>query len=256
MRGFPNEDIDVELYLEGRDDPVATRRVRAKEGEDVLTIDDLSFTPTVSGEKRLTLKVKNKEGELIASNNKIDTYVNVLKGGINVLFVQGPSSPWEKKFLMRALDAAREIQANLRILTRPARGDEGDLDTRELAAGAYDVYILSDVAADFLTKSQQRLLARAVDRGAGLIMLGGRSSFGPGGWGGTPLADVMPFAMNPSDSQIEPEDGLKVVPNTTAIDSYVLQLGPTRTESQRLWNDLPPISGANEFGKLTSARSS
>ena len=250
VRGFPNEDIDVELYLEGRDDPVATRRVRAKEGEDVLTIDDLSFTPTVPGEKRLTFKVKNKEGELIASNNKIDTYVNVLKGGINVLFLQGPSSPWEKKYLMRALDAAREIQANLRVLTRPARGDEGDLDTRELAAGAYDVYILSDVAADYLTKSQQRLLARAVERGAGLIMLGGRSSYGSGGWGGTSLDDVMPFAMNQNDGQIEPEEGLKVVPNTAAIDSFVLQLGPTRTENLRLWNDLPPISGANDFGKL------
>lgn len=250
VRGFPNEDVEVELYLEGRDAPVAVRRVRAKEGEDVVTIDDLSFTPTVPGEKRLTLKVKNKEGELIASNNRIDTYVNVLKGGINVLFVQGPSSPWEKKYLMRALDAAREIQANLRVLTRPARGDQGDLDTRELTPGAYDVYILSDVAADYLTKTQQRLLARAVERGAGLIMLGGRSSFGAGGWGDTALEDVMPFEMKPTDGQIEPEEGLKVVPDTAAIDSFVLQLGPSRSDNLRIWNDLPPISGANDFGKL------
>ena len=44
-------------------------------------------------------------------------------------------------------------------------------------------------------------LAEAVNHGAGLIMLGGFHSFGPGGYGETPLADVLPVVMDRLERQ-------------------------------------------------------
>ena len=65
-------------------------------------------------------------------------------------------------------------------------------------------------------------------KGAGLIMLGGHSSFGAGGWADTPLAEILPVQIHPGDGQLEPEGGLKFVPNTKGLNSYVLQVGATR----------------------------
>ena len=47
------------------------------------------------------------------------------------------------------------------------------------------------------------------------------------------------MVIRPGDGQNEPADGLKVVANEARLDNFVLQLGPTRHESRRLW-DAPP----------------
>jgi hypothetical protein len=243
VRGYADEPIDVELLAEGRSDPVATTRVRAAVGKEVVAVSGLKFTPLLAGETKLTVRVKPKDGELLLGNNEYSTFVTVLRGGLSVLYLQGPNFTWEYRYLYRALDPAREIQAELKVIRRP-----GELQDAEIAPGKVDVYILGDVAASLLTPTQQRLLVRAVENGAGLLMLGGRSSFGAGGWARTPLAQILPVTIGPGDGQVDPEGGLKVVPNFNALDSYVLQLGSNRSESARLWSELPPISGANRLG--------
>src|SRR5262249_39686124 len=84
--------------------------------------------------------------------------------------------------------------------------------------------------------------------GAGMMMLGGRSSFGPGGWSNTDVAGILPTIMHPGDGQMEPENGLKVIPNTRGLDSYILRLGPNAVESRRLCESLPPIPRATRLG--------
>jgi hypothetical protein len=248
VRGYPNQTLDVELYVQGEARPVATRRVKVPEGAEVLSVSGLEYIPDTPGEKRLTLRVKPMPGEQVATNNEVSTYLDVLKGGLKVLYIQGPDFSWEPRYLTPALDAAREIHVDYRKLGEPARGDRGQLDDADLATGQYDVFILGGLPADHLTRLQQRALASAVDKGAGLIMLGGRSSFGPGGWGATELARIMPVNIGPSDGQVEPEDGLKMVPDTLGLDNYVLRLGPTPADSARIWDALPPITGTNLFG--------
>jgi uncharacterized membrane protein len=58
--------------------------------------------------------------------------------------------------------------------------------------GRYDVYIFNDMPAAALPHRQQGLLVAAVERGAGMIMLGGESSFGAGGWAQTKVAGILP----------------------------------------------------------------
>ena len=248
VRGYPNQMVEVELYVDKETKPVATKSIKVPEGAEVLSVSGFKYIPETPGEKRLTLKVKPKAGEQVPTNNEVSTYLDVLKGGLKVLYVQGADFSWEPKYLVRALDAAREIHADFRVLHEAAVGERGLLDDSDLAPGQYDVFILGGLPANYLTRSQVHALTKAVNNGAGLIMLGGRSSFGPGGWAGTELATILPMTISPNDGQVEPEEGLKVVPDTLGLENYVVKLGPNPAETARIWDALPPITGTNLFG--------
>ncbi len=69
-------------------------------------------------------------------------------------------------------------------------------------------------------------------KGAGFMMLGGRSSFGAGGWAGTPIEDILPAVIHPGDGELEPPGGIKFVPSTLGLDSFVLQVGANRAETR------------------------
>jgi hypothetical protein len=248
VRGFPNQTLDVALDAEGQSEPVATARVKVPASGSVdLPVRDLKWKPQQAGEVKLTLRTKQLEGETVPTNNSYSSFVTVLKGGINVLYLKGPNFSWEPSFLRRALDASDKIELVTReVLTTP--GPEFDV---EFAPGAYDVYILSEMPAKILSPRQLQLLAAVVRGGAGLMMLGGRDSFGAGGWAGTEIGNMIPFQLHPGDGELDRPEGIKVVPLTSSLENYVLKLGATRPETERIWSELPPIpSPANRFGEL------
>ena len=119
------------------------------------------------------------------------------------------------------------------MIRRPAQGEKSEIDDAEFAPGKYNVYVFSDLPADYLTPKQHKLLVEAVRKGAGFMMLGGHSSFGAGGWADTPVAEILPAAIHPGDGQLEPEEGIKFVPNAAGLDSYILQVGANRAETEQ-----------------------
>jgi uncharacterized membrane protein len=249
VRGFANQQLSVGLYVEGRTDPVAKTQVKVPEGVDVIPITGLSFIPETHGEKRITIKVEPQDGELVVSNNEISSFVTVLAGGLNVRFLQGPNFTWDYLYLSRAIGRAQELHLDGVVIRRPAQEDTSEVDDSDFAPGKYNVYILSDLPADHLTAKQHGLLVEAVKKGAGLIMLGGRASFGAGGWADAVLADILPCEIHAGDGQYEPEGGIKLVPTPLGLDSFILQIGATRAETARLWESMPPILGTNRFGE-------
>jgi uncharacterized membrane protein len=250
VRGFANQQIDVELYVEGQATPVAKTRVKVPDGVDVIPIPGLTYIPQTAGEKRITIKAAPRDGEFVVTNNEISSFVTVLSGGLNVLFLQGPNFTWDYRYLSRAIGAAQELLLDGVVIRRPAQGDKGEIEDTEFAPTKYNVYILSDLPADYLTPKQHTLLVEAVKKGAGFIMLGGRSSFGPGGWADTPVADILPAEIHPGDGQYEPEGGIKLQPTNLGLESFILQIGANRAETARLWESMPPILGTNRFGEL------
>ena len=52
------------------------------------------------GEHKLTLEAVPQPGELVTTNNDLSTFVNVLKGGLNVLYIEGALRV-EQKFIRR-----------------------------------------------------------------------------------------------------------------------------------------------------------
>src|SRR3972149_5248209 len=59
----------------------------------------------------------------------------------------------------------------------------------------FDVFIFGDIDSTYIKPEVQRLFVQRVRDGAGLIMLGGYHSLGPGGYAGTPLGKVLPVLL-------------------------------------------------------------
>ncbi|QEH38307.1 hypothetical protein OJF2_69080 [Aquisphaera giovannonii] len=247
--GYPGQPVDVEMYVEGQGAPVAKTQVKVPEGADSAPISGLKYIPQTPGEKMVTLKVTPRDGEFITTNNEISTFVTVLSGGLNVMFLQGPNFTWDYRYLLRSTMSSQVIQVEGFVIRKPAQGDASEIDDAEFAPGKYNVYVLSDLPASYLPPRQQKMLADAVNKGAGLMMLGGRTSFGAGGWADTPLADVLPVEIHPGDGQLEPEGGVKFVPSNNGLNQYVLQIGGTKEETARLWEMMPPVLGTNRFSR-------
>ncbi len=254
-RGFANQTLDVELMVEGTPVPVAQTKVKIPDGSGVVPIKGLVYKPQSAGEKLVTLRVKPQDGEVLKSNNEISTYVTVLSGGLNVLFLQGSNFSWDYKYLMLSIASSQDIHVEALVIKARAEGNRGAVDDAEFAPHRYDAYILSDLPADFLTERQQQMMAESVRQGAGLMMLGGHNSFGEGGWAETPIADVLPVKIAAGDGQNEPEGGLKFVPNARGLENYLLQVGSNRTETARIWDLMKPILGSNRFSDVKQGAS-
>ena len=77
----------------------------------------------------------------------------------------------------------------------------------------YHQHIKLRIASTYFSTSQLQKLAAFVNRGGGLLMLGGHNSFGPGGFGGTKLAEVLPVKMG---SRAMPQEFTPFLPQLTA----------------------------------------
>jgi uncharacterized membrane protein len=75
------------------------------------------------------------------------------------------------------------------------------LDDRDL--GRYPVFVLSDYPSRQMTDAQQQRLMQVVERGAGLVMIGGWSSFGGprGSWRGSRLSEMLPVEIASDDDR-------------------------------------------------------
>ncbi len=254
--GYVNVSIPVRVLFEtapGKMTVVAQETVKATADGQLLPI-KLSYIPQVPGEYKLTLEAVDQPGELVTTNNRLSTFVHVLKGGLNVLYVEGTLRV-EEKFIRRALGSSRDIKIDYRRLDRSAESQPTDL-AEWFKPGKYDVYILGDVDSSAFRRDDLAALAECVSRGAGLIMLGGFQSFGPGGYGATPLARVIPVGMDRFERQQadEPVRGdlhwpgpLRMQPTQLGLMHFVLTLAGDRQANAALWAKLPPLEGANKF---------
>lgn len=130
----------------------------------------------------------------------------------------------------------------------------------------HDVLVFSDVdaklfqlAPSFFDRTQFgtrpltfpdriRLTLEAVRRGKGLMLLGGWYSFtgemGKGGWGRTPLADLMPVRCLPTEDLVESTEGFS--PRATAAGRAFLRGLDVTT--------MPPLLGYNKTRRRTGGQ--
>ena len=258
--GYVNRDIPVRVLFEtapGKMEVVAEQTVKADADGQLLPV-QFTYVPKIPGEFKLTLEVPDQPGELVTTNNQLSTFVNVLAGGLNVLYIEGGFRV-EQKFIRRALDASPDVNVDfIRIDPRDPTNRPVDLADR-LKTGKYEVYILGDVDSSAFKGDELKSLAQAVERGAGLIMLGGFHGFGAGGYAATPLNNILPVTMDRFDRQNpdEPVRGdlqlpgpLPMRPTALGLMHFALRLAADRAKSEALWSQLPPLDGAYKFRGL------
>lgn len=79
----------------------------------------------------------------------------------------------------------------------------------------YDCVIFINVPADAFDAVQLRAVRSAVyNQGNGFVMVGGKNSFGPGGYNRTPVEEILPVRMDVTNKKVLPKGALVIVLHT------------------------------------------
>lgn len=130
-----------------------------------------------------------------------------LKGEGKVLLVtdpQGDQRDWET--LVKALkDAKRLVEVKSAF--------EFPRDAMSLMP--YDCVVFVNTPADSFDAVQMQAMRDAVyNQGIGFLMVGGKNSFGPGGFHRTPIEEALPVDMDVSQKKVLPKGALAIVLHT------------------------------------------
>lgn len=253
--------VEFKLLLNGRE--VATEMADAKDGDDQKAT--LRFVPTKQdaetlGKQELKVVARYIGDASEPVTDEMAKAVKVIDRKLKVLSVD--SQPrWDFKFIQRGLMRDRRCEAKF-LLTDgdPKAMKSGDpfvpaFPPTRKELFEYDLLILGDVPATFLTKDQQTWVREFVAEGGGLIQIAGKAA-GPATYVGTPLADVLPVEFQPKKFKMDPDsrtEGYRPVPSPVGERSQLLGLEDTPAENKRVWATLPPMMWHYPVTKLKPA---
>jgi uncharacterized membrane protein len=199
--GLAGRVVQVELEEDGQKIADKELTIQASETPQQVSFD---FRPATKGRHTYTVKVPPIAEEKIAQNNQRSAMTLVVEPGIRVLYIEGTLRAEYGALVDRFLAKDPDVEFYALVQTRPnvflKRTNMTDLKLEVIPNDAetinkFDVFIVGDIDSTYIKPQQQELFARRVRAGAGLVMLGGYHSLGPGGYAGTPLGRILPIAL-------------------------------------------------------------
>lgn len=199
--GLAGRVVQVELEEDGK-----------KIAEKELTIQDsttpqqisFDFRSTTKGRHTYTVKVPPVAEEKITQNNQRSAMSLVVEPGIRVLYIEGTLRAEYGALVDRFLAKDPDVEFYSLVQTRPnvflKRTNMSGLKFDVIPSDAetinkFDVFILGDIDSTYIKPQQQELFVKRVNEGAGIVMLGGYHSLGPGGYADTPLGRILPVVL-------------------------------------------------------------
>ncbi|HEX4413339.1 MAG TPA: glutamine amidotransferase [Lacipirellulaceae bacterium] len=272
--GYANQRVKVQLLWETPKGMEAVDTAQVDTGaEGGATPVVLRYTPQKPGEYKVTVRVDPREGELVTTNNEVSTFVTVRPGGINVLYLVGTQRigggpGQEQRFVRASLAQSPDIVISRRLINyQPPGADITDVIGHgkggHTSSPEPDVTIVDNVDVQGLNDASWKAIADRVQHGMGLLMTGGYHSFGPGGYRGSPLADVLPMEIGPAQRQdfnealrqdVQLPGPIHMQPAAPMGEQHpVMQIEGSHggqgaaAQGGKVWNQLPPLDGANRI---------
>ncbi len=245
----------VPLIVEDESRLLAEQNVTlGPDGEPVVA--RIGFQLDAAGAHRVRFRIPVQEGERVDRNNARDVQVEVRGDREKILYFPGEPS-WEVKFMRRAVRDDENVQLVILQRTAESKFLRIDVDDGEELVGGfprtraelyrYRALILGGVEASFFSHDQLQMIADFVsERGGGLLMMGGRSSFAEGGWAGTPVEEVLPVVL--TNAPASPDgylEEVKVAPTPAGAANAAMQLGNDSVDVRTRWAALPPVTIVN-----------
>lgn len=160
----------------------------------------LTTQPKKEGAQKWQVRVAPGGADLVAENNEADVGVEMLNRPLRLAYFDGYPR-WEYRYIKNLLLREKSFKASSMLLSSGRRfvleGEDIPMTIPRSPEewGEYDVVVIGDVRPEMFTMEQLEQIKELVAlRGAGLIWIGGEGAM-PGAWGGTPLADLLPFAL-------------------------------------------------------------
>jgi len=187
----------VRLMLDGIG--LAARTVRLLEGGRPARVEHAFIVPS-RGLHRLRVEVAPLPGEVDLGDNASAAFFLARPGPMRVLVVEGAPRPAYRALRRALLSDSRFAVSATCAAERPPRGHLLPRDAAEWSA--LDIVIIGDLAARDFAPGDLERLSHFVREGGGLVVLAGVRNLGPGGWGRTPLAEILPVKMTRSDGDV------------------------------------------------------
>jgi uncharacterized membrane protein len=145
-------------------------------------------------------------------NNYASTSV-LARGEKRVLLIE--PAPGDHALLLKTL---RNSKSSLKVgAITPAQLPQ-DPEKLNFFLSGFDCVILANTPRDSFTPEQDAALRTAVhEQGSGLIMIGGRTSFGGGGWQNTEVEKALPVTCDLKSLKVEGRSGLVLIMHASEI---------------------------------------
>jgi uncharacterized membrane protein len=217
---------------------------------------DLTITLERAGTHIVEIALSPPPGDTIEANDRRLVTFNVSRERVRVLHVAGhPTNDVRALRQWLKSDASVDVVAFfiLRAPTSNVNAGYNDLalipfPVDELFQDhlpSFDAIVLQDFDAQpYGLEKYLENIRHYVRSGGGLVMVGGQNSFVAGGYAGTPLAEVLPVALDGSPRATS-ADTSPFVPQWTADGRSAPLLGPLR---DIVGDALPEMPGANVLG--------
>ena len=195
-RGMSGQTVTVELWREGR--KASESAVSFNEDEQTRLVAfpvSHSTTGSVRYEVRVTDAAADKEAK------SYPFVIEVMDPGNRVLYLQNTLG-FDFKFLRKAIVTDRNLQLSafvrwadgqlINIADAGSQNPQAVLDLSPQGLARTAVVILGDLPPDALNARDAKSLRDYVDRGGGLVLLGGPNSLTSPGLRNSPLAEMLP----------------------------------------------------------------
>ena len=212
---------------------------------------EVPYIPDTLGLHRAVATVGTIPDESNVLNNTATAFFRVYRTKIGVWYVEGAV---RKEFgaIRTALETAPNVNFKAINAFAANTGNASELLPTKLEDWAQlRLVIIGDIPAVRFDESALKDLARFVDDGGSVLMIGGLSNFGAGGWQNSPLADVFPAEMSASDG-MEPGP-LAISPVIEEADHSILNVGENFEAAIAAWRTLPPLPGVNRVSSIRPA---
>jgi hypothetical protein len=186
------------------------------------------YTPKQSGEKKLTLRISNQDGESTFLNNQKVFYINVLSNKINVLLLAGSPSA-DLTFIKNSLSTDQNLKVN--TLTQISAGTFLEQNPQAKLDSADIIYLIefptSITSEDLVTRLSNKLENRNTPF---FLLLSGEVDLKKL----NRISSLLPFTIQMIDKnylQVQPDIQLSELSNPVLQNNLITD-----------WNNLPPIS--------------
>jgi uncharacterized membrane protein len=217
---------------------------------------ELEITLDRAGARVVQVDIQAPDGDKVRENDTRIITFDVARERIRLLHVAGRPT-YDVRALRMWLKSDESVDLIAFFILRTTSDDTGTDDDAELALipfpveelftqhlPSFDAVVLQDIdAIQYHLAQHLPALARYVESGGGLIMVGGPSAFVGGGYAGTAIDRVLPVELG---ERAKPFDAVEFTPRYTEAGRAAPVLGPLR---ELFGEELPQMEGSNTLGR-------
>ena len=259
-------DFVIQAYgLAGKTVPLYFNRGRNLVSRRSITIDrdlfeqrvTLTHTPKEIGPQSFILSIPTQPGEQITQNNQREFKIDVQRDKIRVLTLSGSPS-WNYRFLRMALKQDPFIDLVSFVFLRTPT-DSVDVPDNQLSLipfpidelfleelKNFDVVFFDDFSyRSYFNTLYLEKVRDFVREGGGLAMLGGMRSFDSGGYGESPLREVLPVELDGKGSY-QTGGWLRGMLTAPGKAHPITRLLPDPRANEEAWKKMPLLTSLNQ----------